>query len=113
MGGFELDYISPYLFLQLALLLFLLGFGWEQWKLRDIFSRWFLLTALGLAILGFTMDQVAIHLGVWAYANSGVFKVQLLSMPIEEYSLFFLHSLFCLIFLRHYSTEEQSPSERV
>ena len=103
---FDLNYISPYLFLQLALLLFLLGFGWEQWKLRDIFSRWFLLTALGLAVLGFAMDQVAIRLGVWAYTNSGIFKVQLLSMPIEEYCLFFLHSLFCLIFVRHYSAEE-------
>ena len=106
-------YISPYLFLELALLLFLLGFGWEQWKLRDVFSRWFLLTALGLAVLGFAMDQVAIHLGLWTYTNSGVFKVQVFSMPIEEYCLFFLHSLFCLIFVRHYSTEEQSPRDHI
>jgi len=110
---FEMRYISPYLFLELALLLFLLGFGWEQWKLRDVFSRWFLLTALGLAVLGFAMDQVAIHLGVWTYTNSGVFKVQVFSMPIEEYCLFFLHSLFCLIFVRHYSTEEQSPGDHI
>ena len=102
----RLRYISPYLFLQLALLLFLLGFGWEQWKLRDIFSRWFLFTALGLAVLGFALDQIAIRLGVWAYTNSGIFNVLLLSMPIEEYFLFFLHTLFCFIFVRHYSTEE-------
>jgi len=99
--------ISPYLFLELALLVFLLGFGWEQWNLRDIFSRWYLLTMLGLACLGFVMDQIAIQVGVWAYSDGGTFSLKLFSMPLEEYFLFFLHALFCLIFVRHYSVEDR------
>jgi len=101
-----LSFISPYLFLQLALLIFLLGFGWEQWKLRDIFSGWFVLTTLGLACFAFVMDQLAIRLGVWAYTDGGTLNYMLFSMPIEEYFVFFLHTLFCFIFIRHYSTEE-------
>jgi lycopene cyclase domain-containing protein len=94
---------SPYLFLELALLLFLLGFGWEQWDLKDLFSRWFLLTALALACFWFVIDQIAVRLGLWAFPDEGNWK--LLSLPIEEYIMFFLHTVICFIFVRHYSEE--------
>jgi len=95
---------SPYLFLELALLIFLLGFGWEQWNLRDIFSRWFSLTALGLACFWFVIDQIAVRLGLWAFPDEGNWK--LLSLPMEEYIMFFLHTLICFIFVRHYTSAE-------
>jgi lycopene cyclase domain-containing protein len=96
--------ISPYLFLELALLVFLLGFGWEQWRLRDLFSRWFLLTALGLACFAFVIDQAAVRLGVWAFPDNSSLKI--LSMPVEEYLMFFIETIICFIFVRHYSTGE-------
>lgn len=95
---------SPYLFLELALLIFLLGFGWEQWNLKDIFSRWFFLTALGLACFWFVIDQIAVRLGLWAFPDEGNWK--LLSLPMEEYIMFFLHTLICFIFVRHYTSAE-------
>jgi hypothetical protein len=95
---------SPYLFLELALVVFLLGFGWEQWNLADIFSRCFLFTALGLACFWFAIDQIAVRLGLWAFPENGNWKV--LSLPIEEYIMFFLHTVICFIFVRHYSQEE-------
>lgn len=95
---------SPYLFLELALLVFLLGFGWEQWNLADLFSRWFFLTALGLACFWFVIDQIAVRLGLWAFPDDGNWK--LLSLPIEEYIMFFLHTVICLIFVRHYSSDQ-------
>ena len=98
--------ISPYLFLELALFVFVLGFGWEQWKLRDLFSGWFLRVALGLAAFAFVMDQIAIRLGIWAFPVGGSFALRLLSMPIEEYLVFFLHTVICFIFVRHYSADE-------
>jgi lycopene cyclase domain-containing protein len=94
---------SPYLFLELALLVFLLGFGWEQWRLRDLFSRWLWFTALGLACFWFAIDQIAVRLGLWAFPENGSFK--LLSLPVEEYVMFLLHTLICFIFVRHYSQE--------
>lgn len=98
--------ISPYLFLELALFVFLLGFGWEQWRLRDLFSGWFLLTALGLACFAFVLDQLAVRLGIWAFPDQSKFSLKLLSMPVEEYVVFFLHTMICFIFVRHYSAEE-------
>lgn len=94
---------SPYLFLELALLVFLLGFGWEQWCLRDLLSRWFWLTALGLACFWFVIDQIAVRMGLWSFPDNGSSK--LLLLPVEEYVMFFLHTLICLIFVRHYSHE--------
>jgi lycopene cyclase domain-containing protein len=98
--------MSPYLFLELALIVFLLGFGWEQWQLRDIFSRWFLFTALGLACFWFVIDQAAVRLGLWAFPTRTNPSPQLLSLPLEEYLMFFLHSVICFIFARHYSIDE-------
>ena len=92
---------SPYLFLELALLVFLLGFGWEQWRLRDLLSRWFWLTASGLACFWFVIDQIAVRMGLWSFPDNGSSK--LLLLPVEEYFMFFLHTLICLIFVRHYS----------
>jgi len=96
---------TPYLFLELALFVFLLGFGWEQWQLRDLFSRWFLLSALGLAGFAFIVDQLAVHLGVWAFPDGSNFRLKIFSMPLEEYGMFVLHTLLCFIFVRHYSEE--------
>ena len=95
---------SPYLFLELALLVFMLGFGWEQWRLRDLLSRWFLLTALGLAGFWFVIDQIAVRMGLWSFPDDGSWK--LLLLPVEEYVMFFLHTVICLIFVRHYSPED-------
>jgi hypothetical protein len=95
---------SPYLFLELALLVFLLGFGWEQWNLVDIFSRRFFLTALGLACFWLVIDQIAVRLGLWAFPDNGNWKV--LSLPAEEYIMFFLHTVICFIFVRHYMQDD-------
>jgi lycopene cyclase domain-containing protein len=94
---------SPYLFLELALFVFLLGFGWEQWRLRELWSRWFLLTAASLACLWFGIDQVAVHLELWSFPQSASSTFRLLSLPVEEYVLFFLHTVVCYIFLKHYA----------
>jgi len=94
--------ISPYLFLELALLIFLLGFGWEQWKLRDLLSRWFVVSSLALATFWFAIDQAAVRMGLWAFPSTEVSGFRILQLPIEEYLMFFLHSVICLIFVRHY-----------
>jgi len=98
MGSF-----SPYLFLELALFTFLLGFGWEQWRLSELFSPRFLLTAVALAVFWFVIDQIAVELGLWTFPKTPSSSFRLLSLPIEEYMLFFLHTVVCFIFLRHYS----------
>lgn len=97
---------SPYLFLELALFVFILGFGWEQWNLRDLWSRWFLLKALGLAVFWFAIDQIAVRLGLWSFPPTVESTFRLLSLPVEEYVMFFLHTVVCFIFLKHYADGE-------
>lgn len=96
---------SPYLFLELAIFVFMLGFGWEQWRLSELCSRWFLLPAVCLACFWFAIDQIALRLNLWTFPTSETSTFRLLSLPVEEYVLFFLHTLVCLIFLRHYSQD--------
>ena len=95
--------LSAYLFLELSLLVFLLGFGWEEWKLRELTSRVFWFPALCLACFWFLIDQIAIMLGLWTFPKTGTLPIQIFSLPVEEYVLFFLHTLVCFIFLKHYS----------
>ncbi len=95
--------VSPYLFLELALVIFLLGFGWEQWRLTDLLSRRVLIIALALASFWFTIDQLAVRLQLWEFPDKGYW--QPLRLPIEEYLMFFLHTVICFIFVRHYSEE--------
>jgi lycopene cyclase domain-containing protein len=97
---------SPYLFLELALFIFLLGFGWEQWRLQELCSRWFVLTGVVLAIFWFAIDQIAVHLGLWTFPKTASSSFRLMSLPVEEYVLFFLHTVVCFIFLQHYSESE-------
>jgi lycopene cyclase domain-containing protein len=94
---------SAYLFLELSFLIFLLGFGWEEWRLRELCSRRFWLSALCLACFWFLIDQVAVRLGLWTFPGTGTLPIQLLSLPVEEYLLFFLHTVICFIFIKHYS----------
>jgi lycopene cyclase domain-containing protein len=95
---------SAYLFLEISLLVFLLGFGWEVLRPRQTFSRPVLLSACGLAGFWFLIDQVAIVLGLWTFPSEqgGTLPVRVFSLPIEEYLLFFFHTLVCAVFLNHY-----------
>lgn len=95
--------LSPYLFLELALFVFVVAFGWEQWRLRELWSRWFVLTAVGLAVFWFAIDQIAIVLGLWSFPPTEKSTIRLLSLPMEEYVLFFFHTIVCFIFLKYYS----------
>jgi lycopene cyclase domain-containing protein len=97
---------SAYLFLELALFVYLLGFGWEELRLKDIRSRAFLLPALSLALLWLLIDQIALALGLWNFPQGGTLNSRLLALPVEEYILFFFHSLVCLVFLKHYAKVE-------
>ncbi len=94
---------SAYLFLELSLFVFLLGFGWEELRFRQILSQSFVLSALGLAAFWLLINQIALKLGLWAFPQGGTLPIRLFSLPLEEYILFFFHSVVCIVFLNHYS----------
>jgi|ERR1043166_1014032 lycopene cyclase domain-containing protein len=98
---------SAYLFLELAILAYALGFGWEYWNLKRLFSRELLSIACGLALLWFSLDEIAVYLNVWAFPPGGTLPVRILSLPLEEYIIFFLHTLVCFILVNRYSQKSK------
>src|SRR4051812_5180580 len=97
---------SAYLFLELSLLVYLLGFGWENWQLKELCSWSFWWPAFSLAFFWFIIDQIAVRLGLWSFPVTGTLPLQMLSLPLEEYMLFFVHTVICYIFLKQYSWGE-------
>ncbi len=91
---------SPYLFLELGLMLFVIAFGWRHWRVSDLASRPFLRAAGILVITWFIVDQTAVHLGLWDFPPGGTWRIRFLGLPLEEYFLFILHPIICLALIR-------------
>jgi len=94
---------AAYLFLELAIVAYIVGFGWEHWSLRELFSGPILGAALALAAFWFVLDQIAVTLGLWTFPASGTMAVRIFSLPIEEYLIFFLHTVVCYVLVKRYS----------
>jgi lycopene cyclase domain-containing protein len=92
-----------YLFLELAIVAYVVGFGWEHWTLKELFSRAVLCTALCLAAVWFVLDQTALALGFWSFPAAGTMPVRIIYLPIEEYLIFFIHTLVCFVLVKRYS----------
>ena len=98
---------SAYLFLELSITAFIVGFGWEHFRLRELLSRAFWVPALCLACVWFVVDQVAIRFTIWTFPGPGTLTFRCLSLPIEEYVLFLLHTVLCFILLKCFSGQEE------
>jgi lycopene cyclase domain-containing protein len=96
---------TAYLFLELAIIAYLLGYCWEHLSFKGINRTSLILTATGLAFFWFVIDQVALGLGLWTFPKEGTLPFRLFGLPFEEYVLFFLHTLVCLVLLRQYSAD--------
>ena len=97
---------SAYLFLELAILIYVLGFCWEQWRPRELLSRSFWGPAAGLATFWFVVDQLAVRIGLWNFPAGATLRPRVLALPLEECLLFFLHTLLCWLLVRHYETAD-------
>lgn len=96
---------SAYLFLELSILAYAIGFGWEGWDTGRLFSRPVMCAAVGIAFFWFCIDELAVALGLWTFPDGATLPIRFMSLPIEEYLLFFLHTVICFLFVRHYVHE--------
>ena len=97
---------ATYLFVEISVLAYIVGFGWELLNIHRLLTRTFLRTALGLALFWFVIDEIGIYLGLWAFPEGGTLPIRFSSLPIEEYILFFLHTIICFIFVNYYRCEK-------
>jgi len=98
---------SAYLFLELATIVFFLGFCWEQFRFTELTSGTFWKPALTLAVFWFAIDQIAVRAGIWSFPAGGTLQIRILHLPLEEYLLFFIHTLMCVLLLRLYEGRQQ------
>jgi lycopene cyclase domain-containing protein len=61
---------------------------------------------LCLAVFWFVIDQIAVRLGLWSFPSIKESTFRVVSLPLEEYVMFFLHTVVCFIFLKHYTHGE-------
>lgn len=81
---------------------YVIGFGWEHWETKKLCSPRFIGVALALALFWFSIDQIAIWLGLWTFPEGSTLAFRLFSLPLEEYLLFFLHTIICFVFVQQY-----------
>jgi len=96
-----------YLFLELAIIVYFIGFGWEYWRAARLRSRTTWIAVFALSCVWFVLDQVALHFGLWTFPDGGSLPVRIFALPIEEYILFFIHTLICLMLLKRYSRDDE------
>lgn len=88
---------SPYgyIFLELAAIVYLLGFGAPYLYVSKFRRTALLKTAVGLVAMWFVLDQIALMLGIWTFPKGGTLQFRLFHLPLEEYLGFLLHTIAC------------------
>ena len=94
-----------YLFLELAAIVYLLGFGAQYLRLESASVAPWLKASGSLVLLWFVVDQIALKLGIWTFPEGGSLHFRLFQLPAEEYLGFFLHTLVCYGLVKRYDTK--------
>lgn len=87
---------TSYLFIELAAIIYLIGFCGPHLRLSQLLQPIVLKALFGLSLLWFLIDQLAVHLGLWSFPQGGTLNFRALALPLEEYLVFFLHTVVCL-----------------
>jgi lycopene cyclase domain-containing protein len=86
---------ASYLFLEIALVISIFVFTADSDPFHALRTRTFLLRSALLFALWFAVDQIAISLGIWYFPPQGTLPMRIARLPLEEYALFFFHSVIC------------------
>jgi lycopene cyclase domain-containing protein len=90
---------GAYLATEIALLAFILAIKPRGIPFRLFVSRRFLAVGAALFLVWMALDLVAVSLGLWSFPTGGTLDFRFLGLPIEEYAMFFIHTVVCTVFL--------------
>ena len=90
---------TSYLLILLASVVYLIVFCGPHLRFDLVAPRIAIKTALLLAGLWFVVEQAALFFGLWTYPPGGTLPIRVLALPIEEYIVFFLHTVTCFALL--------------
>ena len=98
---------AAYIFLEVSLLMTFLVLGYHVVDFKRLGSKRTLKCIGGIFILWVLVDLAAVQLGIWYFpAGGGTLPWRVLSLPIEEYFLFLLHSFACLVLSEVFSRRD-------
>jgi lycopene cyclase domain-containing protein len=84
-----------YIFLELAAIAYLVGFGAQYLRLPRRQRTALLISAAALMLMWFVLDEVAIAVRIWTFPQGGTLPFRLFNLPAEEYLGFLLHTTAC------------------
>ena len=90
---------STYLIAELAIAMMVLLMKPRQVQWRIFYSRRFITTAMGLFLVWLALDQIALAIGLWHFPQEGTFPVRIFGLPLEEYGIFLIHTVVCIVIL--------------
>jgi lycopene cyclase domain-containing protein len=88
-----------YLFLELAMIVFFVGFGWGQFQFGQLQPKRLWRSAAILGTVWLVADLAAVRLGLWSFPPGRTLPMRLIGLPIEEYILFVLHTIICVLLI--------------
>ena len=91
-----------YLFTEIAGLLIAYVFtsSFVNWKI--FLNKKLLLKIALMFLVWIVIDQIAVNLSIWSFPEENSFDVLVFHLPVEEYALFLLHSVYCVVFFEMY-----------
>jgi lycopene cyclase domain-containing protein len=89
-----------YVFLDAGVLCGAVVLTWGHPMWRDVMSRWFVSRAVALFVFWCLVDYTAVALRLWSFPQGTTLAVRLHGLPVEEYTVFVVHTVLTLAVLR-------------
>jgi len=93
-----------YVFLDVGVLFGAVVLTWGHPMWRDVVSRWFAQRAIALFVFWCVVDYTAVALRLWSFPVGATISTRVHGLPLEEYAVFFVHSVLTLAVLRAMET---------
>lgn len=97
-----------YIFLEIATLLTVILIVPGETLRLAFGNRRIICVALLLFGLWTGVDLLAVRLDIWRFPQGGTLPIRFVGLPLEEYILFFLHSVIVIILTAHFRERVRS-----
>ena len=94
-----------YLFLEIAVFITIYIIAQNFIQLKEFLNKVLISKFIVLIFFWFIIDQIAIHLNLWSFPTGKTLNFRFFNLPLEEYTLFLLHSIVCYMLIKIFRNE--------
>jgi len=95
-----------YFFVELGLLLSAAAITWRSSVWHDLVRPVYIRRIVGITALWWTVDIVAVHLGLWSFPPGRTLPLRAFGLPLEEFLGLFTHTLVTFVLVRFFGAYE-------